>query len=362
MTIIRVLTALLWLYALTGYAQSVTPAQLVGTWIGESTEGDIGWVRPLTWRMTFQTDSTVQLASMSERGMSRTVKWWIKDRAVQMDTVTFKANQWRLTGDQLFINGWEPQRYRLLKPVPMDSVSIWKIIRNHTWSTDSLSYSLFEDGSVCLENLKTGDVALHYWHLVPVEESLFLIVKGTQMERDFGPHYPLQIVQQTLNALTVRGWNGKRWGDFTLVRTANLKPDQTCRPSGFQLCNTFLAPGDQKYPYYEYKKGRLGAIRRIVAREFQPVAGVKQSGLVRFRFVVNCQGKAGMFEMLTLDENYERCQFDTRITNQLRRICQEKIIDWEPGAGTGTDKDNVYDTVCLLTFRLKDGQIAEIFP
>ncbi len=355
MAIIRILAVVLWIQTQLGYAQSPTPAQLAGTWIGESVEVDIGWVRPLTWRMTFRPDSTVQLTSMSQRGVSRTVNWRIKDRVVQMDSITFSASQWRLSGDQLYINGWEPQRYRLLKPVPMDSASVRQTISNRTWNTDSLSYSLFEDGSVCLESLKTSDIALYYWHLVPVEESLFLIIRGTQMERDILPHYPLQVIQIANNSLTVRGWNGKRWGDFSLVRTANLKPDQSCRPTGFQLCNTFLAPGDQKYPYYEYKKGRLGMIRRIVAREYQPVSDAKPSGLVRFRFVVNCQGKAGMFEMLTLDENYKRCQFDTRITDQLRRICEGKIMDWEPGKGTGTDKDNVYDTVCLLTFRFKDG-------
>ncbi len=362
MVIIRVLIAILWLHALTGYAQSVTPAQLVGTWIGESTEVDLNTVIPLPYRLTFRPDSSVQMAVMANGMPTRTVSWQAKDRVVQIDTIKFNPAQWTLKGDRLHINGWTPLRFRKMANVPMDSVTVRKHIVGHTWSTDSLSYSLFENGSVCLENYKTGNTTLHYWHLVPVEESLFLIIKGSKVVEDRYTHYPLQITRINSNTLTVQGWKGKEWGDFTLVRTGDLKPDQTCQPKGFQLCNTFLVPTDQKYPYYTYKKGRLGAIRRVVAREFQPVAEVRQSGLVRFRFVVNCEGKAGMFEMMTVDENYERCQFDARITDQLRRICQEKITDWEPGKGTGTDKDNVYDTVCLLTFRFKDGQIIDIFP
>jgi len=361
MVIIRVLTAILWLHAITGYTQSITPAQLVGTWIGESVEVDLNTVVPLPYRLTFRPDSSVQMAVMANRLATRTVRWQSKDRAVQIDTIKFNPAQWTLKGNQLIVNGWAPLRFRKLTNVSLDSAAVLKRIVGHTWSTDSLSYSLFEDGSVCLKNEKTGNTALHFWHLVPVEESLFLIIKGSQEAEDRNTHYPVQITKINSNTLTMQGWKGEHWGDFTLVRTGDLKPNQRCVPSGFQLCNTFLVPTEAKYMYAEYKRGRLGAIRRIVAREFQPMAEAKQSGLVRFRFVVNCEGKAGMFEMMTLDENYERCQFDPRITDQLRRICQEKITDWEPGKGTGTDK-TIYDTSCLLTFRLKDGQITEIFP
>ncbi len=343
-------------------AQSPTPAQLVGTWIGESTEVDIGWVRPLPWRMTFRADSTVEIALMANGERPKTVRWQVKDRAVQIDTVQFGAAQWTLRGDQLHINAWQPQRYRRFTDVPMDSATVRKAISNRAWSTDSLIYNLFDDGSVCLKNERTGNTTLHYWQLVPVESSIFLVIRGTHENPVNFSHFPLQITQAGSNMLTVRGWNGKRWGEFGFVRTGNLKPDDHCRTNDFQLCNTFLPPGDQKYPYYEYKKGRLGAIRRLVAREFVPVSGVTQAGLVRFRFVVNCEGKAGMFEMQTVDENYEPCRFDTRLTDQLRRIVQERITEWEPGKGTGNDTNNTYDTVCLLTFRLKDGQVAEIFP
>lgn len=338
------------------------PDQLIGTWIGESIEVDLNTVIPLPYRLTFRQDSSVQMAVMANGLDTKMVRWQAKDRVVQIDTIKFNPAQWTLKGNQLGINGWTPLRFRRLVNVPIDSAAVRKHIAGHTWSTDSLSYSLFENGSVCLKNYKTGNTTQHYWHLVSVESSLFLIVKGTQEVDDRYTHFPLQITRSHSNTLTVQGWKGTEWGNLTLVRTADLKPDQRCLPSGFQLCNTFLAPGEQQYPYYTYKKGRLGAIRRLVALEFQPVPGVSQSGLVRFRFVVNCQGKAGMFEMMTVDESYERCQFDRRITDQLLRICEEKIMYWEPGKGTGTDKDSVYDTVCLLTFRLKAGQITEIFP
>jgi hypothetical protein len=354
-----------WLLLLTAsfsLAQSPTMEQLVGTWIGELVEVDMGWVQPLPWRMTFRADSTVQLALMANGEQARTVRWQVSNRAVQLDTVRFGAAQWVLVGDQLRLNGWQPQRYRRLTNSPMDSATVRRNLVNRTWSTDSLSYSLFDDGSVCLKNHRTGNTALHYWHLVPVETSIFLVVKGTHREPNGITHFPLQITKLDASMLTVRGWNGQRWGEFSLVRTGEFKPGQHCQPEGFQLCSTFLAPAENRYPYFEYKRGRLGAIRRLVAANFVPLPDVKQSGLVRFRFVVNCEGKAGMFEMQTVDENYERCQFDTRLTDQLRRIVQERITEWEPGKGVGNDTHNTYDTHCLLTFRFKDGQIVEIFP
>lgn len=354
-----------WLFLLTAsfsLAQSPTMEQLVGTWIGESVEVDKNTFSPLPYRISFQPDTVVRLTLVAGGLDTQVVTWWPGSKEIEFDSVNYNPSRWVIKGDQLTIQGMTPLRFRRLHYVPLDSAKVVKTIMGQTWSTDSLSYRLYQDGSVCLDNLRTGNTTLHYWNLVLLEGSLFLVIKGTHIEPQYAPHYTLQVVQTKPNTLVLRGWNGRQWGDFDLTRTGTLDPNQNCRPTGFQLCNTFLLPTDRRYPYYEYKRGRLGAIRRLVAREFRPVSEVRQSGLVRFRFVVNCQGKAGLFELLTLDENYERCQFDKRITDQLQQIVEYKIIDWEPGKGTGNDAHNTYDTSCLLTFRFKDGQIVEIFP
>lgn len=344
-------------------SQSPTPAQLIGTWIGESNEMDVDFVEPLPYRITFRADSTALIGVLWSNLPEREVRWSIKDRVMRFDTNTFAPGQWRVTDDRLTISGWLPLRFRKLTNIPLDSAIVRSQIAGCSWGNDSLKYNLYKDGSVCVENKKTTNRALHYWQLVRVEESLFLLVRGTHRQETGNTHFPLQIVSLTNRQLTLRGWNGQRWGDFGLIKLQDLPTGETCQPHGFQPCDyTFIYKPSRKYPYYTYNKGRLGSIRRIVAREFQPVVGVTQSGLVRFRFVVNCEGKAGLFEMTTLDENYKPYRFDPRVTDQLQRICQEKITDWEPGKGTGTDKDTVYDTVCLLTFRFKNGDITEIFP
>lgn len=342
--------------------QSPTMEQLVGTWIGESNERDLNSVQPLPFRMTFQADSTVLLALIANGALERKVAWSVKNKAVWIDSSRFGPGQWQLAGDLLKISGWTPFRFHKLINIPFDTAASRQQLMNRVWESDSLRYYLYDNGTVCLENKKTTNRTLHYWQLVSVEQSLFLRVQGSQQETDGNGHFALQFVRLTNKTLTLRGWNGKQWGDTDFVNTQILNPNKTCEPQGFQLCDTYLFKPDQRYPYYEYKRGRLGAIRRLVDREFRLVPDVKQSGLVRFRFVVNCQGKAGMFEMLTVDENYERCQFDTRITDQLRQIVEHKITDWEPGKGVGDDTHNIYDTVCLLTFRFKEGQLVEIFP
>ena len=124
MAIKRVLIAIFWLQTIMGYAQGLTPAQLVGTWIGESVEVDLNTVVPLPYCLTFRPDSSVQMAVMANGLANRTVRWQAKDLVVQIDTIKFNPSQWTLTGDELRVNGWEPQRYRRFKPVQMDSASV----------------------------------------------------------------------------------------------------------------------------------------------------------------------------------------------------------------------------------------------
>ncbi len=83
--------------------------------------------------------------------------------------------------------------------------------------------------------------------------------------------------------------------------------------------------------------------------------------MVRIRFLVNCAGEAGRFEVLELDPNYQKRPFDRRITDQLLTICRTELSrGWLPGSDSGSE--GTFDYVQLITFRLRDGAITEIFP
>ena len=114
------------------------------------------------------------------------------------------------------------------------------------------------------------------------------------------------------------------------------------------------------YRYYTRNtsyKGGTYHIKKIFKNKYKIPVEVKESGMIRIRFIVNCQGKAGRFEMLEIDNNYCVKSFNPAISNQILNICMD-LKEWIPGT---KDKQNV-DSYIFLTFRIKDSEIIEIYP
>ena len=344
------------------FAHAQTPAQeqLVGTWIGVRLEYDeqLYWPNPV--QMTLSTDSTYSFGLIDANSPIRRSTWSVKDQSVRLDTNTYALSQWRLSGNELTLTGAFPMTFRHLTKPSIDSVAVYKAVSGYSWATDSVSYHFHTDGSACLKNRMTGDIAVHCWRLASVGQALFVVIKGNRDDCDGNFQYPLQVMRLSANELHCQGGGPQANDRLLLRREARLATESHCEPKGFQSCRTYIFPSFNLYPYYAYRRGRLFDIRQAVERAYKPVVLPGQSGLIRFRFVVNCRGEAGQFEVLEVDENHEKCAFDPRILGQLNYICRTKLTDWEPGKPNGETES--VDTGCLLTFRLKDGLITEIFP
>lgn len=334
--------------------------QLAGTWIGVCIEYDQHFNRPYPVCMKLGADSAYAISLIDEGGPGRQSTWGMTGQKIRLDTNSYTLGQWSLRGDELRLMGVYPILFRRFTNVAIDSAAARQTLTGYSWLSDSLTYHFHADGSACVENPNTGDVAIHCWRLAQVGKSIFLVLKGNRTDCDGNFQYPVQITQLTLNKAECLSGNGRGIESLTFRRGAALKLNQPCQPKGFQPCNAYAFSSFNLYPYFSYRRGRLFAIQHIVEREYKPVSLPGQSGLIRFKFMVNCQGEAGRFEMLTVDENYQKCQFDKQITNQLLTICRTKLTDWEPGQTN--DTHTPVDTFCLLTFRLKDGHITEIFP
>ena len=341
-------------------AQPPTRAQLVGTWIGVRVEYDDQFHRPNPVCIMLGADSTYSFGLIDANSPVRQSTWSATNQSVRLDTSTYTLSQWTLSGNELRLSGAFPMTFRRLNEFAIDSVAVHQTLSGYSWSTDSISYQFQADGSVCLKNLKTGDVAVHCWKLAQIGRSVFIVIKGNRDGCDGNFQYPLQITQLSADTMQCRG-GGTGPDDRVLFRRgARLANESHCEPKGFQPCRTYIFPPFNLYPYFFYRRGRLFDIRQVIDRAYKPVVLPGQSGLIRFRFVVNCRGEAGRFEVLEVDENYEKCSFDLRIIDQLNDICRTKLPAWEPGKPNGETEP--IDTVCLLTFRLKDGLITEIFP
>lgn len=141
----------------------------------------------------------------------------------------------------------------------------------------------------------------------------------------------------------------------------DISYDATIDTSQFTLCNDdkwavqyyafTTSTGEKPYLYEKYH------LQKIFEDNYNPETAQKESGLLRIRFIVNCEGESGRFRMIGMDENYKEKEFDTSITNQLLSITQHQL-KWKPFKTSSIERDYYM----YLIFKIEKGKIIEILP
>ncbi len=106
----------------------------------------------------------------------------------------------------------------------------------------------------------------------------------------------------------------------------------------------------------EYQGGKTEIIK-IFKNKFIPIKKENQNGMIRIRFIVNCNGDSGRFRIMEANNEYKKYHFDKKITDQLLRITK-KLNGWIPKES----HDRKADYYQYLIFRIVDGNIKEILP
>jgi hypothetical protein len=133
--------------------------------------------------------------------------------------------------------------------------------------------------------------------------------------------------------------------------------DQKDDPN-FNVCN-----GENNVlQYFNLEKGPVyfgekTEINNTYMSQFKPIEDKTQNGLIRIRFVINCEGKASRFRVLQSNDNYHQIEFDKRIISQLLDITKT-IEQWE----VLYREENPMDYYMYLIFKITDGQLTEILP
>ncbi len=133
--------------------------------------------------------------------------------------------------------------------------------------------------------------------------------------------------------------------------------DQIDKPD-FKVCNG----NDKILQYFNLGKGPVyneekSEILNIFKSHYKPIYDKKENGLIRIRFIVNCEGKAGRFRVLQSDYDYQEKEFDGKIVSQLLNITKE-IGNWK----IFHKSEIPVDYYMYLIFKIKDGQLTEILP
>mgnify|MGYP004068633657 CR=1 FL=1 len=161
---------------------------------------------------------------------------------------------------------------------------------------------------------------------------LLLLLLGCQTEKTVVNQYP-------------------RW-------VGDISADPALDDPEFQLCH-----GDSMVMQYfnigmglQYAGEKL-ALEKEIYSSYTDSMVSKESGLIRIRFIVNCQGKTGRFRLIGMNSNYQEREFDTSITKQLLEITRS-LNSWK----VLSYKDQPQDYYQYLIFKMKDGRIEEVLP
>ncbi|MBQ4912832.1 hypothetical protein J8L85_00185 [Maribacter sp. MMG018] len=128
--------------------------------------------------------------------------------------------------------------------------------------------------------------------------------------------------------------------------------------TAFKVCN-----GDDKIlQYFNLGNGPIYAgekskVLNTFKSKYKPISGKKENGLIRIRFIVNCEGKAGRFRVVQSDYDYQEKEFDDEIVSQLLNITKG-IENWE----VLKQNEVPIDYYMYLIFKITDGQLTEILP
>lgn len=142
-------------------------------------------------------------------------------------------------------------------------------------------------------------------------------------------------------------------GDISYDASIDDPEFNLCRDDSLAIQYYALTKLTGEKPYIDEKY----AVHKTFKEKYNPHIAKSESGLIRVRFIVNCNGKAGRLRVLGMDNDYREKQFDISITNQLHTIIKHHL------------KWNTFKTLALqrdyymyLIFKIEEGKIIEILP
>jgi hypothetical protein len=119
------------------------------------------------------------------------------------------------------------------------------------------------------------------------------------------------------------------------------------RDSGIQYYN------DSKG--FQYKGEKIAVEEKIKSLNLQ--SNKSSNGYITIRFLVNCEGKTGMFRMQQMNKDYKEKIFDKGLSDTLLSFTRN-LQGWIPKQIKGKKVDYYQ----YLTYKIDNGKVSEILP
>ncbi|MBK8627903.1 MAG: hypothetical protein IPN86_20785 [Saprospiraceae bacterium] len=142
-----------------------------------------------------------------------------------------------------------------------------------------------------------------------------------------------------------------------LSMVGDIAPDPKLDDPNFTLCNEKNTKQYHNLNEEMQYEGEKYALDHTFTSKFNADPTIKDSGMIRIRFIVNCKGEIGRFRLISSGYDYKEKKFNNSITDQLMTITKS-LKGWK----ILSDKRGPKDYYQYLIFKITDGQIKEILP
>ncbi|MEP1034295.1 hypothetical protein [Ekhidna sp.] len=187
------------------------------------------------------------------------------------------------------------------------------------------------------------------------DKSIYLAGLGFYASSSMNENYKLEV--ELIEQMSVVEF--ERRADHNKHRIAWIDPDNTLDPSEeFNICgpDQFIADYYNSTPDGRYLHGKR-AMLDTVFQNLDESKLLEQNGMLIFRFVVNCEGKAGRFIVDGYDFMYQPIQFEQETIEHLHSILK-KLEDWRPVVIDAEPRDAYF----YVNFKIENGKITDILP
>ena len=328
-----------------------------GEWLVQAIHMDKNYYKPNTFFMEFSDDSLYYKNMDEEKALGKRKLTFSKD-SLKIDTVQFPIRKFKVIDNNLhFIKSIAS---KIISTESLDIKKVKNILWSHPWKTNKGVFVFENEGGKMkfIPSQKEG-YNKYCYEIRSYKDAVFLLKKGNQISCDRDYQFIEQIISISDEKIVTFGFEDDT---FKRIIYQNTEIPETTTATEFQLCNLYLNKNNPRDRYYyhgtEYNGG-LYHIRKIINEKYKVPENSKESGIFQVRFVVNCEGKAGLFEYQAFDYDYKLKTFSSAISDQIFDITKG-LQDWIPGVHPKTNQ--AIDTYIYLSFRIKDGKITRIYP
>lgn len=106
---------------------------------------------------------------------------------------------------------------------------------------------------------------------------------------------------------------------------------------------------------FQYKGEKIKIEKKIKSLDLKN--DKNSNGYITIRFLVNCEGKTGMFRIQQMDDEYKEKPFDKNLSDQLLSFTKN-LNGWIPKEYDGKKVDYYQ----YLTYKIENGKVSEILP